>query len=190
MTVIVRSFDVDLEATDGRTIVGRCVPYDVPSTVADPPNPVTYREVWRPGAFRHVLKAANRVRLNYEHEARNILNVVGHAVDLHEQPDGLHGTFRAVGAPGDQALELIRSGTVRGLSVAVVMHERGNRNADGMIERIRVARLDHVALTASPAYADAGVMAVRSAPGVSHPDQLGEILDWTAAERARYPRAR
>lgn len=186
--LIVRSFDAELETGDGRTIVGRCVPYDVETTVADAPNPVTYREVWRAGAFRHILRGAQRVKLNYEHEDRSILNVVGSAVELVEAADGLHGTFRALGAPGDQALELIRSGTVRGLSIAVRMHERGSRTSgDGLVERVRVAQLEHVALTATPAYPEAGVTAVRTDAVPDGPSKLTEILDWLAAERARFP---
>jgi HK97 family phage prohead protease len=191
--LLVRRFDAHLAAGDGRTIIGRCVPYDVTELVADP-GVEPYREVWRSGAFRHVLKAPHLVRMVYEHDDRSIMNVIGHAVELTESADGLEGTFRAVGAPGDQALELIEAGTVAGLSVAVRMHQRGSRpNPDGVVERIRVARLEHVALTGAPAYAGATVTAVRSAgdpePETPAAPALEEVLDWSARARARFTRS-
>lgn len=189
---LVRSFPTELAAadTDGRTIVGICVPYDVESEVSDPVERgglgIAYREVWRAGAFRNVLKAPHMVKLVYEHEERSILNVVGHGVELVERSEGLEGTFRAVGAPGDQALELINAGTTRGLSIGVLMHERGSRGdpRHELVERVRVAKLLHVALTGTPAYAAAGVTAVRSGGDDVVDDELGTWLDWIAESRA------
>jgi HK97 family phage prohead protease len=125
----------------------------------------------------------------YEHDDRTILNVVGHATALEERDDGLHGEFRAVGAPGDHALALIDSGTVRGLSVGAYMHERGSRpGPTGEVERVRVSRLAHVALTGIPAFSDAEVLAVRSGdPGASETPALASVLDWSARARARFP---
>jgi phage head maturation protease len=170
--LLVRSFDADL-AGDGRTIVGRIVPFDVEATVSDPDRPVPYREVWRRGAFRHVLRAPHLVRMVYEHDDRTILNVVGHATALEERDDGLHGEFRAVG----------------GLSVGAYMHERGSRpGPTGEVERVRVSRLAHVALTGIPAFSDAEVLAVRSGdPGASETPALASVLDWSARARARFP---
>src|SRR5262249_4309611 len=60
------------ESGDGRTIYGRCVPYDVEATVADRDVSghygTPYVEVCRPGMFRHALRAAHRaVLLNWQH---------------------------------------------------------------------------------------------------------------------------
>jgi phage head maturation protease len=57
----------------------------------------------------------------------------------------------------------VRSGVVTGLSVGFRLLEGGSRRgADGVIERRR-AHVDHVALTHSPAYAGAEVVALRGA---------------------------
>jgi phage head maturation protease len=72
------------------------------------------------------------------------------------------------------------------------MHERGSREGVGCVERVRVSRLEHVALTGSPAYADAQVMAVRSAGDPEPPGTpaLEEVLDWAARAGAKYARVR
>lgn len=191
MRELLRSFDAALEVGDGRTITGRCVPFDIEATVADPWDPVPYREVWRAGAFRSIVKAPHLVHLNFEHDERSILNRLGTVTELIERDDGLHATFRAVGAPGDQALELIAAGALRGLSLGVIMHERGSRTLpDGTVERTRVARLPHVALTGSPAFPGAEITAVRSADPGGDTDPgtpaLEAVLDWAAQARARF----
>jgi HK97 family phage prohead protease len=169
-----------LDATgDGRTIVGRCVPYGVPKLVADGDG-TPYTEVWRRGAFRRSVKAPNRVLLNYEHR-EGIGDVIGHAVSLTETDDGLEGEFRALsGTAGDQALELIRAGVTTGLSVSCAIPPTGSRLlADGVVERT-LATLRHVALTGRPAYDEAMVTATRSA---SLPT-IAEIRRQNAALRA------
>lgn len=185
--LIVRAYAGPLEATDGRTIVGRCVPFDVPAIVADGDG-APYREVWRAGAFRRVCRAAGtgRVLLNYEHRD-GLVDTIGPAIELEERPDGLHGTFHAMpGIPGDQALELIRSGAVTGLSVQAIVSVPHSRTLDdGTVERSLAKRLEHVALTGVPAYRDATVTAVRSAPDELGAPRIDEIRAWrdTAALR-------
>jgi HK97 family phage prohead protease len=183
--LIVRAYAGPLETTDGRTIVGRCVPFDVPAMVADADG-VPYREIWRAGAFRRVVRGAGRVLLNYEHRD-GLVDTIGPAIELEERPDGLHGTFRAMnGVPGDQALELIRSGAVTGLSVQAVVSVPHSRVLDdGTVERSLAKRLEHVALTGVPAYHDATVTAVRSAPDELGAPRIDEIRAWrdTAALR-------
>lgn len=192
--VVQRTYTAELVEGDGRTIVGRCVPYDSPADVADGPDGRPYREVWRPGAFRNVVKSPHRTTLNYDHRD-DLPNLIGHAVALEEHDDGLHATFRAMpGTSGDQALELIRSGIATGLSIHAWVSPRGTRrNTDGTVERVLAARLPHVALCREPAYAGAGVTAVRSiggadgtAPRVEIPATVAEVLAYTSAARARY----
>src|SRR5580765_2083996 len=149
---LLRSFDAALEVGDGRTIIGRCVPFDVAAEVADPPDYLPYTEVWRSGAFRNIVKAPHLVRLNFEHDERSILNQLGQVLELVERSDGLYGTFRAIGDPGTHALELIAAGALRGLSLGVIMHDRGSRTVGGVVERVRAQPLTHVALTNYPAF--------------------------------------
>ena len=61
-----RHYDASLEIRaegDGRTIVGIAVPYDVEQRIS--PNLV---EVFRKGVFRDVTRAANRVKLLFQHK--------------------------------------------------------------------------------------------------------------------------
>jgi len=177
--VIARTFEPELELGDGRTIVGRLVPYGVPATVADGDG-VPYREQIAAGAFARAVRAPHRFLLDYEHRA-GLLDQIGRAVGLDDQADGLYGTFRAFdGAVGDQGLELIRSGAATGLSVLARIPARGSRTLDdGTIERTR-AILESVALTAAPAYDGAGVLAVRSAAGAASTPRLDAVLAWRA----------
>lgn len=180
-----RSFVATLEANDGRTILGRCVPYGVEATVVDAVGPragLPYRELWQRGAFRRACKAPNRVMFNYEHR-EGIGDVIGHAVELSESDDGLDAVFRALpGTPGDQALELIRSGIVTGLSISATVPPSGSRTRDdGTVER-HLANLHHVALTGVPAYVDAQVTATRSGGALAY---IAEIRRQQDALRLR-----
>jgi HK97 family phage prohead protease len=173
---------LDVEG-DGRTIVGRCIPYDVPTRVADEGNPEPYVETWKRGAFRAALRDPGRIHLVWNHDETAIGNQLGHAVSFLEDAGGLDGTFRAVGTPGDQALELIRSGMARGLSVHAAISPSGSRTRNGVVERT-LARLIHVALVTQPAYEDAVVTAVRSSSGSV---ELADVRAKQDAYRLRFP---
>lgn len=188
---IERRYTTDLDVSDGRTIIGRCVPYNEPALVADAGNPVPYREVIRPGAFRRSIRGARsgRFRLVYEHRD-DLGNVIGPAVELVERDDGLHGTFRVLdGTLGDHALEIVRSGTCTGLSVTALVHPEGTKVTDGLVERTLLT-LEHVALTGTPAYSGAGVTAIRSDVGTLDlaPPSIERVLARSAELRARYDR--
>lgn len=189
---IERRYTTDLDVSDGRSIIGRCVPYNEPTTAADPPDFVPYVEVVRPGAFGRFLRAhrSGRFRLTYEHQT-DPLSVLASADELVERDDGLHGVFRALdGRVGDQAIELVRSGTCTGLSVTALVH-RSRTLDDGTVERTRLQLVD-VALTANPAYRGAAVTALRSAPddGTLDLDSplVARALARSAELRARFPR--
>ncbi len=171
---------VEFEEGDGRTLVGRVVPYNVVATVADPPTYQPYKESFAPGAFNAQLTAANRidVLLNYEHR-QGISDVVGRGVSLDERPDGLYGTFRMLThGDGDKALELYHAGVLRGLSTEFAV--RKSRTVDGVVQRVD-ARIGNVALCrehgspfggAKAAYAGAEVLSVRT--DVDGPESDGD----------------
>lgn len=169
---------------DGRTICGLCVPYDTPTRVSDGGEP--YLESWKRGAFRGAVRDAPRVRLVYQHDDQLILNRLGRAVTFTETDAGLEGVFRAMGGhSGDQALEMIRDGSCRGLSIHAAIPPTGSRQRpDGVLERTS-ARLVHVALVDQPAYSDAHVTAVRSASAPARP-ALAEIRALQAELRVRF----
>jgi HK97 family phage prohead protease len=192
--LLIRRFDAQFETPgDGRNIIGRCVPYDVPARVTDHPGQTPYVEVYRHGAFARALKAPNRVLLNYEH-GEGLGNIVGHAEALDERPDGLYANFRVLDGPqGDTGLALVRNRSVEGLSVGIVPDRRLTRTlTDGTVERTGVARLVHVALTSVPSFATAAVLGVRSDDGLA--DEVPRAgspeaaLDRIAEMRARYAR--
>lgn len=148
---------------DGRTVVLACVPFDREATVDDGDGP--YREVFRRGAFAHLTAAARHTELKYTHDPGM---PYGFGIDLVEDPHYLLGSFRvAPSQAGDQLLALVNDEQLRGVSIGYVAgsHPGDNRaTVDGsgrLVERMRVKRLPHVALTPAPAFVDAMVLAVR-----------------------------
>lgn len=190
-TTITRSFAAtDLEVGDGRTIVGRLVPYGEVARVADGLDE-PYDEVWVPGAFRRVVRAADRVLLNYEHRA-GLLDQIARCTSLVDGDGGLDGEFRAFDGPvGDHGLELVRSKAVTGLSVAARVPARRRVRDDGVVERHLATMIEHVALTAAPAYAGAAITAVRHVgPELvdeAPPVHITEIRAWLDEARVRFP---
>lgn len=150
-----RNYDATLELRadgDGRTVVGIAVPYDVEQRIG--PNLV---EVFRKGVFRNVTRAANRVKLLYQHKTDA---PIGRAIMLEERDGGLYGEFRiSKTEAGDEALELIRDGVLSNLSVGFQPLE--DRKVNGVINRMK-AHLAEVSLVTFGAYGDAAnIVAVR-----------------------------
>ena len=165
-------------AGDGRTLVLACVPFDQPATVDDGDGP--YREVFRRGAFSHVVRAPNRVELRYAHQPGV---PYGFGTDLVEDPKYLLGSFRvAPSDAGDQVLALVKDDMLRGVSVGYVAgHSESGQDADGpLVQRLRVKRLAEVSLTPAAAYEGAEVLAVRSE------DVAATAVDAAAVERERW----
>jgi HK97 family phage prohead protease len=168
---LIRTFEpAEIEQDpDGLWVAGRCVPFDVVATVSDPPDHVPYQEVFRRGAFRKIAGAANRidaVLLDFEHQP-GIAGVIGHAVELEEHDDGLHGRFKFNDKPesGLKARDLVRDGILKGFSVMFAPREQTiSSTATGrLVERTKVV-LNKVALCRTPAYPTAEVLAVRRRP--------------------------
>jgi HK97 family phage prohead protease len=160
--VLTRSFDVDLmlrAGGDGRTLVGRAVPYGQTIDVNDG------RERFLSGAFARQIDAnqVRSIKLHATHEGRRTDFAVGKTLTLEDRPDGLHGTWGLYDTPrGDEALYMVRTGEVTGLSVGFKALANGTRiGPDGAMERTAV-HLDHVALATEPAYPEARILAVRS----------------------------
>lgn len=170
--MILRAFAVDAVDVTGRTVVLRCVPYDTVQVVRDrlPDGTWTppYREGWRRGAFRRIVAAAHRVPLVVGDHARRADPScdVGRGVEFAEQPDGLIGSFVVDASPfGEHALQKVTTGQWRGASIGArpLRHVDDGDLTRGGTRWRTLAALDHVLLTETPAYADAGVLAVRAA---------------------------
>jgi HK97 family phage prohead protease len=160
----VRAWDVVVHLRadgDGRTLIGRAVPYG--PTVAIPGGGT---ERFLPGAFARQIGGGpdvlQRVKLYDSHQSRmDGQQPIGRTALLLERADGLHGEWPLYNTSrASDALELVRSGEVTGLSIGF-RAQASRRAADGTMER-QTAHLDHVVLTHEPVYADAAVTAVRS----------------------------
>ena len=155
MTIFFRS--AELTPGTGRTVHGIGVPYGVVAEVSDGGRP--YRERFAPGAFaRSIAERGSKVRLFDSHQTRRL--PIGRAVELREASDGLHVAFEiAATRDGDDALELVRSGTVDAFSIGF----RGIReHAEGDVTVRDEAALMEVSLVGLPAYAGAAIAGVRS----------------------------
>ncbi|WP_205877538.1 HK97 family phage prohead protease [Mycobacterium camsae] len=146
-----------LASGTGRTVFGTVVPYGQVAEVSDGGR--SYRERFEFGAFsRSISERGGKVKLFTGHDMRRL--PVGRAVDLTEHRDGLHAAFEiAATRDGEDALELVRSGTVDSFSVGF----RGVReHLDGDVVVRTEAALMEVSLVGLPAYAGASVGGVRS----------------------------
>lgn len=147
----------DLTPGSGRTVFGVVVPFGQVAEVSDGAG--SYRERFEFGSFdRSIRERGSKVRLFDSHNTRRL--PIGRATELNERSDGLHAAFEiAATRDGDDALELVRSGTVDSFSIGF----RGIRERfDGdVMVRTEVALME-VSLVGLPAYAGATVAGVRS----------------------------
>jgi HK97 family phage prohead protease len=165
-----RSFDVVVHLRadgDGRTLVGRAVPYGVSTEL---PGGGTERFV--PGAFAKQLSPAaadqlQRVKLYASHSDRLAgQQPIGRTALLMDRPDGLHGEWPLYNTiKASDSLELVRTGEITGLSIGFKALS-SRPGADGATER-HSAHLDHVTLTHEPVYDGAAVLAVRAGAAVA-----------------------
>lgn len=163
MEILTRRFVSDLEKGDGRTIVGRAVPFNVKAKVgADAWHPSgPYTEMFINGAFRKAVKAPDRVFLAFEHQT-GLLDQVGRGASLEERDDGLWGEWRVLdGYVGDHTLEMVGAKMLRALSVGFWPLGNTEQLSDGTFVRTKV-RLDEVSLCREAAYTGAEVVSVRS----------------------------
>ena len=165
----------DLAPGAGRTVHGIAVPFGQVAEVSDGGRP--YREQFEFGAFRRsIAERGHKVRLFGNHQTRQF--PVGRAVELNEQRDGLHCAFEIASTrDGDDALELVRSGTVDSFSVGF-SSIRDRMDGDVLV-RVE-ASLREISLTAMPAYSGAAVAGVRSQLVISRSLAQARlrVLDW------------
>lgn len=146
---------------DGWTVYGRAVPYGVEQLVTDDGSDY-YVEAFDRGAFtRDVEKGGRWVNLMLGHYGDDGDRYLGRCVALEEHADGLYPTFR-LDRHHPQA-EAARAGELTGWSVsAKVYRSQATTRPDGTRAILRQAcGLSHVAATAAPQYAGAGVLVAR-----------------------------
>lgn len=160
--LVVRSLpDQALEPIgDGWTVYGRAVPYGIEQEVTDD-GVGRYWEEWEPGVFsRDVDKGGRWVNLFAGHRGDDGDRWLGRCVALEEQEDGLYPSFR-LNRSHPQA-EAARSGELTGWSIgAKIFRSRQVQRAGRTVILREAAGLNHVAATAHPQYAGAGVLVAR-----------------------------
>ncbi len=188
--VLVRTFAVESQALDGRTLTVRVVPFDETATVADPPDFRPYQEQFMPGVFERQMNAAHRVRLRTDHAGidssgarkSGLSGVVGRGLSLRESNGGVEAEFRFLNtSEADTALELVKDGGYDGVS-AEFAPIKNTRTKDGVMQRVK-AHLDSVALAVGPAYSKAEILALREEPVTIDEEMLPPAPDEELLER-------
>jgi HK97 family phage prohead protease len=166
---------------DGWTVRGLAVPYGVDQRVTDDGKEY-YLERWEPGAFRRdVAKGGRWVNLMVGHAGDDGDRFLGRCIALEEESDGLYPSFRLDRA--HPLAEQARSGELTGWSVGAKVFRTRLERATGAQVRVREqCGLNHVAATASPQYAGAGVLVAREHEVIGEPaaprrDALAARLD-------------
>jgi len=170
--------------SEGRTVVGRAVPYDTWTRISDLEG--DYDERFRSGAFaRSTEQRASKIPLRAKHNAQAL--PLGPIREFDERPDGLWIAAKVSRtAAGDEILELVHDQVLNGLSVGFspVRQEWTDRRT----KRTHLeSKLHEVSLCEQGAYADAVVAGVRS----ELPAPAGPTLDffsrelWLAQEHTR-----
>ena len=147
---------------DGWTVDGLCVPYGVPHAVSDDGGATTYLEAFSAGAFsRDCQKGGRWVNLLVGHFGDEGDRYLGRCTGLRETEAGLFGSFRLDRSHPDA--EAARAGELTGWSVSTRVY-RSTSIATAIGERVvyrEACGLSHVAATAAPQYAGAGVLVAR-----------------------------
>lgn len=168
--IITRSAPQGFEGVgDGWTLHGMAVPYGVATRVSDDGR-TFYQETFTPHAFqRDCQKGGRWVNLMLGHSGDEGDRYLGRCIALREAQEGLMADFR-LDQTHPQA-EQARSGELRGWSVSArVYRTRRELAADGSSHMFREAcGLSHVAATAVPQYAGAGVLVARDHQLITSP---------------------
>jgi phage head maturation protease len=169
-TLITRSFETHFylraDDADGNTVEGRIVPYNEPTDVTEVVNGEVkrYREQFLPGSFYEMARGAaargnaSWVGLCLDHED-SFDAKIGHAISLVEESDGAYGTFRLYPSRDIDKVRGMLTESHRGLSVEFVDMAKP-KVIDGIVSRVQI-HLKRVAATPTPAYANAGILAMR-----------------------------
>jgi HK97 family phage prohead protease len=167
---------------EGRTVEGVVVPYDVQAEVADDlgPSPV-YREVFTETSFARQLQGfaarpglVRRVGFNLDHRTE-LDRQIGWTDAVASTPAGLVCRFGLYPTANLDLVRAMLAETHDGLSVECAVHKSRVRD-DGVVER-RVVELVGVAATPTPAYAGAGITALRADAAADRLDRPTPALD-------------
>jgi phage head maturation protease len=159
-----RSFgelDLDVQPAEGR-VEGLVVPYNKPADIAElrEDGPIRYREQFAPGSMERAQKAPNRVALQFTHSDR-LDHQIGYGLQFRDSAEGCVGLFQLYRQDRERVVEMLQT-SHRGLSLTFVsLRPFGGLERDGELVTRQVVAVRAVAAVNDPAYADAGVVAVR-----------------------------
>ncbi|NDH88617.1 MAG: HK97 family phage prohead protease, partial [Actinobacteria bacterium] len=120
MNIETRSFTVELDDLEERTVIGRAVPYDQPTDVGG------YKESFVRGAFGAIKK---NLPLLYQHN-----EPVGKITATRDADDGLHISARLSETPrGEEVLTLLRDGVLDSFSIG--FQPKQSKRQDGVTVR-------------------------------------------------------
>ena len=180
-----RSYPAELEvreaAGDGLTVTGLVVPYDTEAVVTEwqAGRAVTYREVFRAGAFQRAERKPTVVSLTYNHDT-TLGNRLGYCRRIWDEAAGLMIEARLDRSSADKARDILTGSHGRfSIGFASIVPRAGSERAGELVER-RAVILDHIAAVADPAYADTSVLAIRAEAA-----EDGEPSDAEIAAQAR-----
>lgn len=159
------AFDPQQFDADKRTIGGLVVPYGEETRAED-----SRRIKFAPGAFtRSIEQRADKVKL-YAMHTNGTRWPIGRSVSLTEDSAGVHAEFAiARTAAADEALELIRSGTVEGFSIEL-QPIRDRR--EGPVTVVTEGGIRNVALVDESAFESARVTSFGAQPAADHTNTL------------------
>lgn len=164
--VEIRTAKVETVDYPHRLVTVIAVPYNEPTMVAYRGGAI--EESVAPGAFGAIANKARKIPVNMEHDPNRW---VGRLVEL--DPDDPHGLRACIqirrDSRGTQEFDQVLDDAADGMlgaSVGMAVRRDG-QTIDRGHRRITKAFLDHIALTAQPAYAGAEVVDVRRHPSVT-----------------------
>lgn len=141
-----------------RVITGRAVPYNTPTDLGNVVETIDR------GAFVDSLNRVSAIPLLTYHDSRT--DPVGVATGWEHRADGLHGTWELDDSErAREVARLVQRGMLRFFSIGFQLQDSLWSTRDNR-EHVRVmqGRLLEVSLVTTPAYADAAVLGMRSAP--------------------------
>lgn len=194
MELTQRTFDVSEwewhSRGDGRTVIGRMVPYNEVAEITERHSEtgeiVTFREQFLERSCMQMVQAAERrgnaswMKFRIEHDD-SFDGWVGYAQTIRDAKDGGYATFRLYDSVDLDKVRSILKESHTGLSVnfgAIVPPEM----RDGVVSH-RQIHVEHVAATPMPAYVGAGITAMRGdsrelfVPNTPHLDATRALLD-------------
>lgn len=158
-----REFTTTLELRaegDGNTFTGYAALFNSPS------EPLPFREIIAPGAFKRSLRSRNDVKLLWNHDSGQVLaSTRSGTLRLEEDSRGLKVIASLPDtSTGRDAKELISKGIVDAMSFGFTVPAGGDSwSADGQTRTLKSVRLLETSIVAWPAYsATSGTVAVRA----------------------------